>query len=56
VSKTFERQDWLIAEWQPMRLRLDEDMTIQRRPVSLPEELGIVAALVGLAAAVLLLI
>ena len=56
MSKTFERQDWTIANWQAPRLRLDEDLTIQRRPVSLPEELGIIVALVGLGAVVLLLI
>jgi len=56
VSKTFQSQEWTTAGWRPMRLRLDDDLTIQRRPVSVPEELGIVAALVGLGALVLLLI
>ena len=54
MSKTYERRDW--TDWQPGRLRLDEDMGIPRRTASMYEELGLIAALVALAIVILFLI
>ena len=56
MSKSFESRDWSVTEWQPSRLRLDEDLVIRRRNVSLFEELGLVAALLALGAVVVFLL
>lgn len=56
MPKTFENRDWLLHDWQPMRLRMDEDLDVTRRHVSLVEELTLVAALAALGAAILFLI
>jgi len=56
VSKTFESRDWRVAEWQPSQLRMDEELVISRRRVSLFEELGLVAALLALGAVIVFLI
>jgi len=56
VSKSFESREPSVATWQPSRLRLDEDLVIPSRSVSLFEELGLVAALVALGAVVVFLI
>ena len=56
VSKTLERRDWAMAEWRNARLRLDEDLQVPERSVSIVEELGLVAALTALGAAIVLLI
>ncbi len=56
MSKTFEGRDWTLREWQPSRLRMDEDFEISDRQVSFVEEVALVATLLGLAAVVLALI
>ena len=56
VSKTFESRDWRAAEWHPSQLRMDEELVISRRRVSLFEELGLVAALLALGAVIVFLI
>jgi hypothetical protein len=47
-----ERRDWAIDEWHDVPLRLDEDLRVPERSVSLVEELSLVAALTALGAAI----
>jgi len=57
VSKTIdESREWMPEEWQPVRLRMDEEITIAKRQVSFVEELALVATLLALAALVMFLV